>query len=79
METYTEKGYYGSGNNNCLIFVAEVGNGSRWYIVEGGTMVNLTYDPIELGCNVEELEDNDCFTVSKPIESEEELEESIGG
>ena len=77
MRTDTVKGYYGSGNTNCLIFTAEDRSGNTWYVVEGGKTVNLTADPINLGCNVEELSDIDCFTWNKGIESEEELEEAI--
>ena len=67
----TEKvvnGTYGSSRTACTVFV--FGN---WYVCEGGQTVNATYDEIEDGVNIEELNDYDCFTWSSPIESLEEL------
>ena len=76
MKTKTVQGYYGSNNTPCDIFVAETRHG-YYYVVDGGCMVNLSEDSIELGCDVEEVEDLDCFTWSSPITSEEELIDAI--
>jgi len=68
----TIKGYYGSGNTPCEIFEHE-----GWYCVEGSVNVNHTWQELALGVNVETVEDDDCFTWGKPIESEEELVQAI--
>lgn len=77
MNTRTVTGFYGSGNTPADVFVYDNRDGSAWYVVDGGTMVNKTYDVIENGVNVEELSDDDCFTWSEPITSEEELENAV--
>jgi len=56
------------------VYVVENRDGSRWYVAEGGTTVNLTHDDIDEDTNIEEIEDVDCFSVNEPIESLEELE-----
>jgi hypothetical protein len=71
--TYETQGYYGSEHMPCNIFVCEMSDGSRWYAVEDSINVNRTYEDIELGTNVEDLNDFDTFTASTPIESEEIL------
>lgn len=74
MKTYSISATYGSQNTPCTVFVYESPAG-YWYVVEGGTVVNLTLMP-PFG-NVEDLEDVDCFTWSKPIQSLEELEIAV--
>lgn len=66
-----------SGNltlRDTTVYVVENRDGSRWYVAEGGTTVNLTYDSIEENTNIELIEDIDCFSVNESIESLEELE-----
>ena len=66
-------GYYGSGNTPCEIFVYE-----NWYVIDGSVNVNQAPDDtLHDGINVETIQDVDMFTASKPIESEEELEEEV--
>ncbi|MFT6841804.1 MAG: hypothetical protein ACI8Q1_000237 [Parvicella sp.] len=77
MHNYTKQGTYGSGNTPCDIFVHEEISGLKWYCVEGSVNVNATYDEIEDGEDVETLIDEDTFTWSSPIESEEELEYAV--
>lgn len=77
MKTYFVTGFYGSGNTPCFVNVAENKDGSRWYCVDGGTMVNLTYNEINDGVNVEHLQDVDCFTVNSPITDTDALIEAI--
>jgi len=77
MNTYTVNGTYGSGKTPCEVFVAENRNGSKWYAAEGSTNVNLTYDEIQEGVDIEEISDVDCFTSGKEIDSEETLIEQI--
>ena len=48
-----------------------------WYAVEGSMNVNKTHQPIEDGVHVEDLNDVDTFTTSKPINSLEDLEKHI--
>lgn len=76
MKLYEVSGTYGSGKTPCTIFVAEERDGTKWYCVEGSENVNQTWQDIEDGVNVEELEDIDCFT-GYVITSLEELEEAI--
>jgi len=68
---YSISATYGSQNTPCTVFVYEAPAG-YWYVVEGATIVNLTLMPPS--GNVETIEDIDCFTWSKPIESLEEFE-----
>ena len=63
-------GTYGSAYTPCRIFIYENGDGSRWYAVEDSVNVNLTYDDIYAGCDVESLTDVDTFTSSEPIDAE---------
>jgi hypothetical protein len=77
MKTETVKGYYGSGNTPCLVYVAHKYSGGSWYCVDGSKNVNFTHDDIGLGVDVETLNDSDCFTAGGPIESEEDLIEAI--
>jgi hypothetical protein len=77
MNLLTVNGTYGSSKTPCLVFVAENRNGSRWYAAEGSKNVNLTYDEIQDGVDIEELDDVDFFTSGQEIDSEETLEEQI--
>ena len=72
MTTKTVKGYYGSNNTPCNVFVCS-GRAGNWYCVEDSVNVNLTPDEIEPGVNVELVDDIDMFTAGSPINSEEEL------
>ena len=67
---------YGSNHNKGVAFVSDR-RISRFYLVKGGTTVNQTYDEIEEGCDVEELEDIDCCTSKDPINSLEEFEKFL--
>jgi len=72
------QGYYGVNRPNpTTILVYEKRNGSSWYCVEGSKNVNLTYDEISTGTNVEELQDVDTFTWNEPINTLEELETAV--
>jgi len=66
------KGYYGSQNTPCTIFSYK-----NWYVVEGSVNVNRTYEELNLGVNVEEIDDFDVFTTSEPINTLEELKEAV--
>lgn len=67
MTHYKEvDGYYGSGKNESIIFVCRRAN-NCWYAVKGSMMVNKTMSNIKDGVNVEELEDVECFTWSREI------------
>jgi hypothetical protein len=76
MKLYEVNGTYGSGKTPCTVFVAENRDGSKWYVCEGSQNVNLTYDEISDGVNVEELSDEDCFT-GITVNSLEDLEQAI--
>ena len=69
-------GTYGSENTECDIFTLENDQGT-WYAVSGSVNVNLTYDTLTDGVNVETVNDVDCFTLSNPIETVEQLEHAI--
>jgi hypothetical protein len=74
---YSISATYGSQNTPCTVFVYEQSNGNSYYTVEGSQIVNLTIERLTDGVNVETVEDIDCFTWSKPIESLEELETAV--
>jgi len=75
--TRTVQGYYGMSHNPCDVICFDVGDGRTWYAVEGSQNVNCTYDEVDLGVNIELLDDVDAFTWTSPIDSEEELEEAV--
>ena len=77
MTTKTISGTYGSNHTPTDVYVYENRNGSRWYVCEDSVNVNLTYDEIEDGTDVEEIQDVDTMTATTPINSEEELEQFI--
>ena len=78
MAQFEIYGTYGSAQTPCTVLVYEESNGcSRWYCVEGSCNVNLTYDDIDDGVDVEELSDVDCFTSSIEINTLDELEIAI--
>jgi hypothetical protein len=70
-------GTYGCNKSTTEIFIYENRDGSRWYVAEGGQVVNLTYEGLDNGCWIEEVRDADCFTWSSPIRSLDELIEAV--
>lgn len=74
---YETSGYYGSGDTPCNVLVYQENDGLCWYAVEGSAIVNAVYSPVELGVNVEQLQDCDCFTWKEPIENLEQLEIAV--
>lgn len=77
MKYYEVNGFYGSQNTPTNVLVAENYRGEKYYVAEGGTIVNQTEEEIKNGVNIEELVDFDCLTVSEPIYTLEELEQAI--
>lgn len=75
--TYEVLGTYGGSKTPCNVLVYEKYNGLKWYVVEGSINVNATYDEIEVGVDVEYLNDVDMFTASEPIEDVEQLESEV--
>lgn len=73
MKTYELPCVYGSNNTPDTVLVYENRDGSKWYCVENSTNVNLTYDDIEAGVNVEELSDVDTFSWNTTINTIDEL------
>lgn len=69
-------GFYGSGHTPCTVFAYTL-SGLTWYCVEDSVNVNATYDDIANGVDVEDVNDVDMFTASKPIESVEQLETEV--
>lgn len=76
MKLFEIKGTYGSRNTPATIFCATDRKGGTWYVCEGSQNVNYTYDEVNEGVNVEELQDSDCFT-GIYVNSLEELETAI--
>ncbi len=76
MTTYELNGFYGSRQTPCTVLVCEDGD-TKWYCVENSVNVNATNDSLEDGVDVEAVTDHDCFTWSSPIETLEELENSV--
>jgi len=72
----TVTGTYGSGKTPCEVFIYETPSGN-WYVVDGGSIVNCTWEDITDGVDVEEIQDFDCFTWTNGIYSPEELERAV--
>ena len=68
-------GFYGTGSRS-EIFIYQTRRGN-WYCVKGSQNVNLTYDEIESGVNVQVLSDVDCFTASKEIKNINQLVKAV--
>lgn len=71
--SYTTQGYYGSGNTPCTIFVYQDRRGLNWYVIEDSCNINACWEPIELGTDVETLQDVDCMTCQEPCQTLEDL------
>lgn len=69
-------GTYGSGQTPAIVYTLEK-DGGTWYAVDGSTGVNFTYDTVEDGVDVEELNDVDFFTSGFAIESEDDIERAV--
>ena len=69
-------GFYGSENTPCNIHVFNTLAGC-WYCVDGSLNVNRSYQILEDGTDVEQVEDCDTFTWSQPITSEQEFTTAI--
>ena len=66
---------YGRGTKSkCFVYE---GRTSSYYVVKGGTIVNRTYETLEDGVDVEGVEDFDCFTWNKPINTELQLVKAV--
>jgi hypothetical protein len=65
-------GTYGSQETPCTVYYY---NG--WYCVDGSVNVNRTDETLSDGVDVELVNDYDCFTWNKPIESLDELIEAV--
>ena len=76
MNTFEISCKYGRGTKGTC-FVKQNYNGSFWYVVKGGTIVNKTYDDMDNGIDVECLNDIDCFTVNKPINTKKQFEKAL--
>ena len=72
MKAKELNGTYGSGNTKTKVFVY-----GKYYVCKGSQNVNKTHDEINEGVNVEELQDYDCFTWSKPINTLNQLIKAV--
>lgn len=71
---YVINGTYGSCKTPCQIFVKESrATGRTEYCVEGSKMVNITYDALDEGVDIETIQDIDCYTSPEPIINLEDL------
>lgn len=78
MRLFEVEGYSGvSRPTPRTILCAENRNGSTWYVAERGCVVNLTWEEITAGRNIEEISDADCFTWDKPINTLKQLQKAI--
>jgi len=71
METI--QGFYGYPPQPTAIYIYDNDDGSKWYCAAGSVNVNLTCDNIDEDTNIEYLTDDDVFTWSSPINSEDDL------
>ncbi len=76
MNLYEITGTYGSSHTPSTIFCATESNGLTWYVCEGSSNVNATYDEVCEGVDIETLSDTDCFT-GITVNSLEDLERAI--
>jgi len=67
MNTYQVIGTYGSHKTKSTVFVYEFNSGAKYYTCKGSVNVNKTYADISDGTDVEDINDFDMFTASKPI------------
>jgi len=70
------EGTYGGSQTPTTVYFYE-DRGGKWYAADGSVNVNYTYDDIEDGVDIETLRDEDMFTASKPIESEDDIEREL--
>ena len=68
-------GFYGLGDKSAIVALP-YGEG-YWYAVEGSTNCNYTHQPLEDGVNVENLQDENFFTATRPIMDEDDLQREI--
>lgn len=75
---FTKKinGTYGGSQTPATIFTANDTH-MTYYVVDGSVNVNITYESVEDGIDIETLQDIDTFTAGSPITSLEELENAI--
>lgn len=69
--------YGNEGKNETNCFVYETRHGC-WYVAEGSVNVNFVpMESLEDGVWLEELQDTDCFTWSKPIDDVDEFQTAV--
>ena len=66
-----------TGANGETVFCVGDGYDNAWYVVKGGSIVNLTPDLITDGMDIELLFDMDCFSWPDPINTIEELVKAV--
>lgn len=59
--SYIIDAYYGDSSTPCLVFVCEMDDETWWYCVEGSQNTNLSDVEPTYNCNVEDLNDIECF------------------
>ena len=50
--------------------------GLKYYVVNGGTTINITYDNVNIG-NYLDVRDINCFSVNEPINNYDEFETTV--
>lgn len=69
MSEFQVNGTYGSAKTESIIYAYEDNDGFNWYCVDGSLNVNSTWDNVDENCDVEELNDDEHFTLSSPCHS----------
>lgn len=67
---------FGAKNNPCIVYVYN-DTYITYYVQSGGTIINLTYDNVSEGVNIDSVNDFDCITWSTHILSEQDLINAI--
>ena len=77
--TFTVRGT--KSNNPCLVICYQIPYSytTTAYAIEGSKDICFTYEEINEGVNVEDVENFDILTTSNPIEDEWELMEEVEG
>ena len=57
-------GFQGGYHTPCTIWVADMTDGTSWYVEEYGSVAFQTMERLEDGVDIEEINDIDLFTVS---------------
>jgi hypothetical protein len=74
---YIVNGTYGSNQTPTEIYVKELSDGGKWYAARDSKNINYTTDGIYEGVDIEEIQDSETISASKPVQDNFDLEDII--